>query len=225
LNAPTNDFPFSPFSFNYLVESLAAGKDHTCVQIRTGGLRCFGNNSLYQLNDGTTNQSPANMAPQFYRPLSMIAAGAFHTCGVLSDFSGRVGCMGDNQQGQFGDNTSSGSSASKTFSYANGINSAQFGILAAGKYHTCTGLQDGTIRCWGLGDEGQLGQGAGNSSLVPVASGALDGAVREISAGEAHTCVRTSSAIQCFGRGTDGQLGQGAQSSSNSPVTVQINSL
>jgi alpha-tubulin suppressor-like RCC1 family protein len=220
LAAPTTDLTIT--SITYLLESLALGKDHSCLQVRTGGLRCFGNNSLYQLNNANTTNVSNQINPTFYRPLSSIAAGGYHTCGVLADFTGRIGCMGDNTQGQLGDSTTNGSSAVKTFAYTLGISTADFGTLAAGLNHTCTGLLDGTVNCWGLGNEGQLGQGNGSNSLMPVATSVLSGKVREITAGEAHTCVRTSAGIQCFGRGTDGQLGNGGTGSSNSPVTVNI---
>jgi alpha-tubulin suppressor-like RCC1 family protein len=220
LAAPTTDLNIT--SITYLLESLALGKDHSCLQVRTGGLRCFGNNSLYQLNNANTTNVSNQINPTFYRPLSSIAAGGYHTCGVLADFTGRIGCMGDNTQGQLGDSTTNGSSAVKTFAYTLGISTADFGTLAAGLNHTCTGLLDGTVNCWGLGNEGQLGQGNGSNSLMPVATSVLSGKVREITAGEAHTCVRTSAGIQCFGRGTDGQLGNGGTGSSNSPVTVNI---
>ena len=32
-------------------------------------------------------------------------------------------------------------------------------MIAAGPEHTCTRLWDGTVKCWGRNDHGQLGQG------------------------------------------------------------------
>jgi alpha-tubulin suppressor-like RCC1 family protein len=40
--------------------------------------------------------------------------------------------------------------------------------LALGFEHTCARSSDGTMRCWGRGDLGQLGDGDGADSLTPV---------------------------------------------------------
>lgn len=40
--------------------------------------------------------------------------------------------------------------------------------LALGFEHSCARSSDGTVRCWGRGDLGQLGDGMSMSSLVPV---------------------------------------------------------
>ena len=41
--------------------------------------------------------------------------------------------------------------------------------ISTGAYHTCALISDGTVTCWGLGTDGQLGTGNTNSSDVPVA--------------------------------------------------------
>src|ERR1051325_7517749 len=40
--------------------------------------------------------------------------------------------------------------------------------LSAGNSHTCQTLNDGTIRCWGLNNAGQLGDGSNTDRLTPV---------------------------------------------------------
>ena len=96
-------------------------------------------------------------------------------------------------------------------------------------------MVDGTARCWGANNAGQLGNATDDGSLIPVTvvdpadiSQALAG-VASISAGEDHTCaLMTDGTARCWGNNTPvrgdptggGQLGDGTTISSNIPVRV-----
>src|SRR2546428_13757361 len=47
--------------------------------------------------------------------------------------------------------------------------------ITAGSFHTCALLQDGTVRCWGSNDLGQLGNGAPTASSIPMAVAGIAG--------------------------------------------------
>ncbi len=87
--------------------------------------------------------------------------------------------------------------------------------LAAGQGHTCALFRAGNVRCWGLGQFGQLGYG--NTEPIgddehPTVAGDVDvgGKVAHLSAGSAFTCaVLRDSGVRCWGRGREGQLGYG----------------
>lgn len=80
--------------------------------------------------------------------------------------------------------------------------------IGAGYSHTCAALSDGTLRCTGLNDMGQLGNGKLLEVFVPVT--ATVSSVISVAAGSKHTCVRlTGNTVSCFGANDRGQLGDG----------------
>lgn len=72
--------------------------------------------------------------------------------------------------------------------------------LAAGFRHTCALLSDGTVRCWGNNDDGQLGDGTITDRPRPVVVAGLSN-VTAISAGQDHTCARRANGdLLCWGK-------------------------
>ena len=80
--------------------------------------------------------------------------------------------------------------------------------IAAGDWHTCAVRRvSGAVLCWGLNQNGQLGDGTKVSHTTPVASSGLVGAT-VLAAGAGHTCAAIAGgAVQCWGANSQGQLG------------------
>lgn len=87
--------------------------------------------------------------------------------------------------------------------------------LAGGAHHTCAVLDTGEVRCWGLGDSGQLGHGntsniGDNEAPALVDTVDVGGAVVQITAGTEHTCALLDTGeVRCWGEGDAGRLGYG----------------
>ena len=89
--------------------------------------------------------------------------------------------------------------------------------------HTCAVVADGTVRCWGLNDNGQLGDGTLASRSQPVSVASLAN-VQAISTGTAFTCaLRGDQTVACWGDNGDNQLGNTSTSGGISPPSQVSN--
>jgi alpha-tubulin suppressor-like RCC1 family protein len=97
--------------------------------------------------------------------------------------------------------------------------------VAAGRYFTCALSGDGLVRCWGLDDVGELGNGRIQGSLTPVViPGLVDVASIAASVTSGNACAVTKAgALYCWGSNYQGQLGTGQYqvTKTATPVPVQ----
>ena len=151
---------------------ITTGASHTCALLSDGRVKCCGYNRRGQLGQGhaTNTGVSENQMGDFLPPVDLgtgmfatqIAAGAYHTCALLSD--GRVKCWGDNRSGQLGQGHTTNIGVSENqmgdFLPPVDLGTGMFATqIAAGMYHTCALLSDGRVKCWGDNRSGQLGQG------------------------------------------------------------------
>jgi alpha-tubulin suppressor-like RCC1 family protein len=91
--------------------------------------------------------------------------------------------------------------------------------LSAGGRHACARIGDGSVRCWGDNNYGQLGDGTTTNRSTPTTVPGL-GRVAGLSAGSEHTCARLGDGtVRCWGRNS-GRLGDGTGMSRTSPTEV-----
>ena len=81
--------------------------------------------------------------------------------------------------------------------------------LTAGRAHSCAATALGEVRCWGDGNDGQLGIGLEHSSPTPVAVPDLRSGSQGLSAADDSTCALDPEALWCWGSGRYGQIGAG----------------
>lgn len=206
------------------ITAVAAGQYHSCAVTTGGGVKCWGDNYAGQLGSGETTDlgvEPIDVS-DLASGISGIAAGSSHTCALTN--GGGVMCWGENELGQLGNGTNTGSNVPVNVL---GLGSGIIAI-AAGESQTCALTDGGGVKCWGSNYVGELGDGSTTDSSVPVDVLGLGSGVRAIAVGGLHTCVvMGGSGVKCWGWNYFGQLGTGTRClrSSSLPVDVDFAAL
>ncbi len=200
------------------VVDIAAGISHTCALMDDGRIRCWGDNSLGQLGDGTAYQEstvPVELS-RITNDVVAISAGGWHTCAQMQ--TGIAKCWGANHTGQLGDGTPSSEPSVPVDVNEPGVS---WVTLSAGGYHSCGLTSTAEVKCWGSNGNGQLGVGATNVIEPPIDVVGLSGPVSAISTGDGHACALTAQGgVQCWGANSNGQLGDGTLVSHFTPADV-----
>ena len=161
---------------------VAGGRLHTCALMENGRVRCWGlagenwdlaNGKLigrsYGLGYGDRfphdealgdDETPASVGdlPLPGRAVK-ISVGGYHTCALMAQ--GTVRCWGSAWWGVLGD----GERGAQLDHVYDAANSPELGFespvvdLASHYFHNCALLANGSVRCWGGGDQGALGLG------------------------------------------------------------------
>jgi alpha-tubulin suppressor-like RCC1 family protein len=146
-------------------KSVSAGGRHTCAIKTNGTLWCWGYNRKGRLGDGTTadHKTPTQVGSEM--DWDKVSAGGNHSCATKT--TGTLWCWGNNWYGQLGDGTNTNrSSPVDVIGLSSGVTA-----IVAGNYHTCAIISGGSLKCWGLNGNGQLGDGTTIYRSSPVQIG------------------------------------------------------
>jgi alpha-tubulin suppressor-like RCC1 family protein len=196
---------------------MSVGGGHTCVLHMGGNLQCFGSNSNGQLGLGSSgggNGTPTT--PMNIGTVSQVSLRGDDTCALIGD--GTVQCMGYGGGCQLGN----GGCADTNVLPMQVQGLTQAVELATGWNQSCARRMDGSVSCWGAGDNGAIGDGSYTTRKMAVSLPGLTGGVMHIAAGGDHACaLMADGTVECWGLDTRGQLGDGITASDH-PVGVQI---
>jgi alpha-tubulin suppressor-like RCC1 family protein len=201
-------------SLDSAVSAVSAGYKHTCAVTTAGGIKCWGDNDHGQVGNSTGGKAPVEVMG-LGGGMAAVSAGGDHTCALTK--AGGVKCWGWNQYGQLGNG---GMADSYTPVDVTGLGSGVTAI-AAGYGSTCALTTTGGIKCWGLNDNGQLGDGTTLTRQTPADVVGLSSGATAVDVGYGHACVLTATnGVRCWGGNQVGQLGNGNTINSSTPVDV-----
>lgn len=220
-NRATNDST-SPVNVTSLMGALypSAAPFTSCAVDDQDRAWCWGDNDFWQLANGVQVDGPAPFRNGLLTNVQQITGGLQHTCAL--QHTGQVSCWGSNGYGQLG--TSDPPSTTRPqpeplFGMPDAIQ------IDAGTLHTCAVRRNHTAWCWGYNGStnapGRLGTGDATFKRSPTQVLALNARIRQVAAGDAHTCAVTQEGqVYCWGDGSRGQLGRGSTASSLTPALV-----
>ena len=207
--------------------SVDLGFLHGCALLASGAVKCWGTNNYGVLGVNGNVQTASELGSNWPavdlgtgRTATAITVGFIHSCALLD--TGAVACWGLNDFGQlgYGDTTNRGSSA-----LGSALTTVDLGTgrtataIAAGSYFTCAILDNGTVKCWGLNNKGQLGQnsttflgddaGEMGDNLPAVYLGAGRTATKIVAAAASVCVILDNNTLKCWGDNYFGQLGTG----------------
>lgn len=123
-----------------VIDISAGCHRHVCAVLEDGSAWCWGNNTYYQLGDGTRTMSSLPVRVKATVAFTRITVGAWHSCGI--DTNGSAWCWGDNSVNQI-DEALVAAIQPRRIALAEPIDQIQ-----AGCNRTCARAGD-RVWCWG----------------------------------------------------------------------------
>ncbi len=154
------------------VVAIAAGGGQSLALLANGTVMAWGENSFGMLGDGKFGKkyaySDVPVAVQGLSGVTAVAAGGEDGLALLEN--GTLMAWGNNNAGELGSTASAGSDVPVAVTGLSGVSAISAGAAEAGgdQDHNFALLQDGTVRAWGSGAEGDLGDGSKANSSTPV---------------------------------------------------------
>jgi cysteine-rich repeat protein len=160
--------------------SLALGPFHSCALRGDKTLRCWGTEGRYGDTSGA----------QF----SSVSTSETHNCGVLT--SGALKCWGVDNFGQLGLGSNSNDLVPLQTAQPVQLGAGRKAkSVTLGRFHTCAILDNGSVKCWGYNNNGELG--AGHKELIGDKAGDM-AALQPINLGSGRKAKQLAIGLETF---------------------------
>lgn len=202
---------------------IATGGSTDVAVLKNGTVVGWGENSTYQLGDGTRTEKDTPVHVRGLENVKAITVGGFpaagaHILAILAD--GTVMGTGRNDSGQLGAGNPEYASSAVPVRGLSGISSVSADIS-----HSLALTSSGRLYAFGSNEYGQLGIGASPETCgttpcsrnpVPVPLGPVTSA----SAGFRYSAAVSGGHVYTWGSNLQGQIGDGTTAQKNSPTLV-----
>ncbi len=245
-NEMGNNLPAVNLGADLFAVKIFASGYMTCSILNNGATKCFGKNASGQLGqDDTVNRgtSAAQMGDKLLpinlgagRTAIKISGGLDFTCALLDNAT--LKCFGNNKVGQlgYGNTVAKGKAAGEMaalpiIDLGAGRTVVDIGM---GYSHSCAILDNGTQKCWGRNQRGQLGQGdianrgddaaemGDNLAALPFTGFTP---VKTWGGNQMQCAMNATGGVRCWGLNSSGQLLIGSTANQGDDVNEIANLL
>jgi alpha-tubulin suppressor-like RCC1 family protein len=196
-----------------------------CAVLSSGRVDCWGYNLYGELGNGKTEgpdgdygyDTPQGVA-DITNAVSLVSdssAEGTSYCAVLS--SGRVDCWGYNRDGELGNGKTSGPDGNYGYDTPQGVSGITNAVAVASNWDNegyCAVLSSGRVECWGINEEGEVGNGTiggsdcgGACDDLPQAVSGITDALSVTGSVGGYCAVLTTGGVECWGENSLGELG------------------
>lgn len=225
-----SDVPVDVVGFNGIgtlsdVTQVAVGARFVCARHADSTATCWGENREGQLSipSSRSNRSSTPIAVSQLNgtplgSIASVAAGDAVACALMANSTMR--CWG--KAARFRPAASSTEETHPVIISMGTTALSNITQIAIGRVHTCILQGDGTVRCWGTNQYGQLGTGGALTGAYDYSrSSVSDLSPTAIAAGDDHTCaLLDSGTVKCWGNNASGQIGDGGMVIRSTPASV-----
>ncbi|MBI2336900.1 MAG: hypothetical protein HYU97_09105 [Deltaproteobacteria bacterium] len=218
-----------PFTMENIAFFNPHGGIHSCLIDDTQNLYCWGNNTKYQLGNGTTKgETDPILVSQLTNVTYVNSDGKSHSCALSN---GQVYCWGYNSHLQCGSFTEIDPSSpvlgpthlpvKEPTLIPNLEEVTSFAMAIAS---TCALKKDGTVWCWGEDAHGALGNDEiQEDTFTPVQVKNLEEVLAIESSNHYFCALKKDGTVWCWGTTYDGEFGNalpGFKFTSSTPVQI-----
>ena len=227
-----------PTNYTATALSTSGSRSQLMCAVATGKAYCWGQNNVGSVGNNTSSTTPVSQPTKVFDTgvlsgktvtsisqdgyVSVATGGFSHVCVAAS---GTAYCWGENGSGQLGisNNNTTDSTVPVAVNASGVLNGKTVQEVQVGLRHSCARANNG-VYCWGLGSNGQVGDGNNSTRYVPVAAAQQPGGLTAsnvvgIGAGANRGCAVVSDGRTfCWGVNNSGQIGDGTTTNRNVPT-------
>ena len=174
------------------VTDVALGYEHTCA-IKNEELFCWGSNAYGQTAGGAVNTGIHSRPVSVLTGVKQVSARGRWTCAVSN--TGQLACFGTRLI-QAADGTVAPQLISSTVKImiSSGVQS-----VSLSTNHGCVVLTSGSLKCFGMNQMGEIGNGLADGVDVPAPFEVFSSGATSVSVSDNRSCAVISGGIKCFG--------------------------